>query len=123
MIKARPVRRPNHRAYMPLPLGAPFLPVISEVIIKKPALSTEALAHEIRNPLTNINLAVEMLKDVVKDESQRLYLEVILRASHKVNKLVNELIMQQKPEKAQVIHYSMHQLLDEVLLMRPTGSS
>jgi len=120
MIKGHPIRRTKPRIYSPIstiPVLAPFIPVIAEVVVKKSDLSTDALAHEIRNPLTNINLSVEMLKDVVTDESQRLYLEVILRASHKVNALIDELIKQQQPEKAQVIHYSMHQLLDEVLLM------
>ncbi|HTD93527.1 MAG TPA: hypothetical protein VK644_06940, partial [Chitinophagaceae bacterium] len=63
MIKGHPIRRTKPRIYSPIstiPVLAPFIPVIAEVVVKKSDLSTDALAHEIRNPLTNINLSVEM---------------------------------------------------------------
>ena len=76
-----------------------------------------ALTHEVRNPLTNITLAVEMLKRLIRDDAQKLYLDIIMRGSLRINSLVNELMKYQQPEIEEVKKYSIHQLLDEVVDM------
>jgi nitrogen-specific signal transduction histidine kinase len=40
-----------------------------------------ALAHEVRNPLATINLAVQMLKAPIKIYDDNLYLAIIIKAS------------------------------------------
>jgi signal transduction histidine kinase len=50
------------------------------------------LAHEIRNPLTNIDLSLEMLLSGVKDDEQKVYMNIIMRSSMRINELTNELI-------------------------------
>ena len=76
--------------------------------------STLALAHEIRNPLTNINLAVEMLRSNPGIENQEMLLDIISRASCKIGDLINSLLSY--PRNGQPGKHSIHQLLDEVLV-------
>ena len=76
-----------------------------------------ALAHEVRNPLTNINLAVEMLNSAIKDEDLKMYVDIIMRSSIRIDKLINDLLRYQETGQAQPEKYSLHQLLDEILAM------
>jgi signal transduction histidine kinase len=95
-----------------------FFPAVPEVIVVQPVLLTAAFAHEIRNPLTNINLAIEMLQEHITDDVQKSYLDIIMRASAKINLQVSELVKQeQHPEQLIPKKYSMNHLLDDVLLM------
>ena len=98
--------------------GRPANPtILPEEVIRQPALFVTALAHEVRNPLTNINLAVDMLECADKDDDPKLYLDIIRRGSARINHLICELLKYQEPDKAQESRYSMHRLLDEVLAM------
>ena len=74
------------------------------------------LAHEIRNPLANINLSVEMLKSELSDIDQKLYLEIINRSSERINILINQLLQYQHLEEVPTGKYSIHKLLDDVLI-------
>lgn len=84
-------------------------------LIPSPVTFTAALVHEIRNPLTNINLAVELLKQRNKDESADLYMDIISRASVQINILIDNLLKQHEEETLKVSIYSVHNLLDEIL--------
>jgi signal transduction histidine kinase len=75
---------------------------------------TTALAHEIRSPLTNINLSVKMLESMEGDENLEMYLAIIARSSVRINELLNELLTDRRAEAEK---HSIHQLLDEVLDM------
>ncbi len=54
------------------------------------------LAHEVRNPLNNIILAVEQL-DGPKFENEKIYLDIVTRNSNRINKLITELLYTSKP--------------------------
>ncbi|MDP4149528.1 MAG: HAMP domain-containing sensor histidine kinase [Bacteroidota bacterium] len=74
-----------------------------------------ALAHEVRNPLSNIGLAVDMLRTPVSKEDQDLYLDIIMRGSARINDLVTGLLTGahaggEKPEK-----FAPGEMLDEAL--------
>lgn len=84
---------------------------------EQPGQFASALAHEVRNPLTNINLAVEMLKRVTRDDTQKIYLDIIMRSCIRINNLINELVQYQLADEAQAEKHSIHQLLDEILAM------
>ena len=73
------------------------------------------LAHELRNPLTNIILTVHMLESKVLDENDRLYMEIIKRSSAKINDLIDDLLKGQKDNEIQTEKHSIHKLLDEVI--------
>jgi PAS domain S-box-containing protein len=55
------------------------------------------LAHEVRNPLTNINLSVEQLEEFIQEENYRIYFDIIKRNSKRINDLVTELLENSKP--------------------------
>ena len=104
------------KSFIDLPIETLY-PIAPGVIVIKPDILTAAFAHEIRNPLTNINLAIEMLNGLLTDDIQRSYLDMIMRASVKINIQVNELVRQEQPEQVISKRHSMNHLLDEVLMM------
>ncbi|MCW3086158.1 MAG: signal transduction histidine kinase, nitrogen specific, NtrB [Bacteroidetes bacterium] len=70
------------------------------IIAEKLAIAgkiARTLAHEVRNPLTNINLSVEQLEEYIHDENYTPYFEIIKRNSKRINALVTELIENSKP--------------------------
>lgn len=50
------------------------------------------LAHEVRNPLNNINLSVEQLMQQENDDDSKLYLEIIKRNGNRIGDLITELL-------------------------------
>jgi len=76
---------------------------------------TSVLAHEIRNPLTSITLAVQMLQSVVTDDKQRACLDIIMRGSVRISGMITELLIPAAAEVQLPEKYSIHDLLDEVL--------
>jgi len=56
------------------------------------------LAHEVRNPLNNINLSLEQLMEEIKSEDANLYLEIITRNSKRIETLITELLGASRPE-------------------------
>ena len=75
------------------------------------------LAHEIRNPLSTINLSAEMLKSTIKDEDQKMFLDMIIRGSQRINDILTDLHSTFKAEVVQPGKNSIHQLIDEVLAL------
>ena len=55
------------------------------------------LAHEVRNPLTSINLSVEQLEEELDVKNNSPFIEIIKRNSKRINDLVSELIENSKP--------------------------
>lgn len=76
-----------------------------------------ALAHEMRNPLTNINLAVDILSESIRDDDQQVLVDIIKRASIRINGLIAELHTSTAAFKSQSGNLSINQLLDKVLAM------
>jgi signal transduction histidine kinase len=76
---------------------------------------TSTLLHEIRNPLTNIHLAIEVLKSTITDDSSRMYLDIIERGSMRINEQLTSLLVPTGNKDIQSEEYSIHQLLNEVL--------
>ncbi len=50
------------------------------------------LAHEVRNPLNNINLAIEHLLEVPINNDHALYLDIVQRNSKRIGDLITELL-------------------------------
>jgi signal transduction histidine kinase len=85
--------------------------------IEEPNQLASALAHEVRNPLATINLAVQMLKSPKKVLDQMLYLDIIIKASGQINDLITDLLKTPQSGEMQLEKYTMHQLLDEALAL------
>ena len=77
-----------------------------------------ALAHEVRNPLATINLAVQILKSPNRVLDHKVYLDIILKASGQINDLITDLLTSWQPGERQLEKCTIHQLLDEALAMR-----
>ena len=75
------------------------------------------IAHEVRNPLTNINLAAEQLKSELEptDESAGFLFEIISRNSNRINQLISELLNSTKFSELNFNKTSINDLLDEAL--------
>lgn len=73
------------------------------------------LAHEIRNPLTNINLSLEGMLEVGLDESLITYADIIKRNSHRINDLISELLNSSKSVNIVPELINLNVLLQEVM--------
>jgi len=74
------------------------------------------LAHEIRNPLNNITLAVEQLKTPSDDEEIQNYLVgIVQRNCTRINKIITELLDLTKPLELKFEKHSLQEILDESL--------
>lgn len=56
------------------------------------------MAHEVRNPLTNINLACEQLRAEVEDKDSEIFFSMIRRNSERINQLVTDLLATTRAE-------------------------
>ena len=76
------------------------------------------IAHEVRNPLTNINLAVDQLKTEVvlqQDETSEMLFAMIKRNSTRINQLISDLLNSTKFSELTYEKISINDLLDETL--------
>jgi signal transduction histidine kinase len=74
------------------------------------------MAHEIRNPLTNIGLASEQLRsDTNSNAEQAIFFDMIDRNAKRINQLVSDLLNSTKFTQLQVEDISINDLIDEVL--------
>ena len=74
------------------------------------------IAHEIRNPLTNIDLSASHLEhDGLEKEDKKTFLEIIARNSRRINELINELLSATRFSDLQYEPVLVHDLLDESL--------
>jgi len=71
------------------------------------------LAHEVRNPLNNINLSAEQLQaEGSVSGNDRVYLEIIQRNSNRIGDLITELLNSSKPTEVAFQDYSLQSILD-----------
>jgi signal transduction histidine kinase len=74
------------------------------------------IAHEIRNPLTNIDLSASHLEnDKLGPEDRKTFLDIIARNSRRINELINELLSATKFSDLNYDEIRVNDLLDETL--------
>ncbi len=75
------------------------------------------IAHEVRNPLTNINLAMDQLRTdlPVEDENATYLFEMITRNTSRINQLISDLLASTKFAELKQEKTSIYTLLDETL--------
>ncbi len=74
----------------------------------------KSIAHEIRNPLTNITLASEHLKTEV-DESAELFLDMITRNSKRIEDLIRKLMDSARQAALTKTPSNINNILDEAV--------
>ncbi len=73
------------------------------------------LAHEVRNPINNINLACEHLINTDTSDEHALYLEIIHRNSNRINGLINELLNSSRPSEIQKKNTILQSMIDKIV--------
>lgn len=71
------------------------------------------LAHEIRNPLTNIHLSLDHLRASGVDESQDNYYGIIQRNARRIGAIISELLDTARPTEMLLQPTSLQDILDE----------
>ena len=73
------------------------------------------LAHEIRNPLTNINLSLDHLRYQNLEQAQQHFLDIILRNSKRINDILSDLLASSTPSKLTLVPNNLQDIVDESL--------
>lgn len=73
------------------------------------------LAHEIRNPLTNIGLSLEGIMDKNPDEGQLPFIDIIRRGSKRINDIISELLNSSKAVELKSELVDLNELVNEVI--------
>lgn len=97
----------NDDVYIPLAVSLKSKKHIDEFIA--------FLAHEVRNPLSNINLSTEMLNAAIEEEELKNYVAIISRSSSRINDLITRLLNYRKPDEEDEVKSSVNQIVNEVL--------
>lgn len=71
------------------------------------------LAHEIRNPLTNIHLSLDHLRTDDTDETQLNYFGIIQRNAKRIGAIISELLDTARPSDMILKNTSLQDILDE----------
>ena len=77
------------------------------------------IAHEVRNPLTNLSLALEQLKDEIENEVEdaELYFNIVRRNSERIGKLISDLLNSSKPKALNLEFKKINQTLENSLVL------
>ncbi len=73
------------------------------------------MAHEVRNPLSNIMLSTEQLERVVDDTEAKTCLDIISRNSKRIGNLISELLNSSRRDPVSVEKRSLQNILDETI--------
>ena len=75
-----------------------------------------SIAHEIRNPLGNVSMAVQQLGEAFTENSPwAKHIEVIIRNTERINFLITELLNCARPPKLNMQSYDIHKILENIL--------
>lgn len=77
---------------------------------------SRTIAHEVRNPLTNINLATEHLRSEIPPAAETdILFDMITRNSNRINELINDLLNSTKAAQLSFSKVSINDMLDQSL--------
>ena len=71
------------------------------------------LAHEVRNPLNNINLSIEQLKQEINVQDVGIYFEIVSRNSRRITDIISELLDNSGPTEIVLKKDNLQNILDE----------
>jgi signal transduction histidine kinase len=86
-----------------------------KIIKDTPLPLIAALAHEVRNPLTCINICTEMLKSKISNKNKVIYIDIIKRNTSKINNLIYDLITFREADQSRTEKHSLHEVINEVI--------
>jgi len=75
-----------------------------------------SIAHDVRNPLTNINLVQEQLSEAIEeDDTVELYLDIIKRNTQKINHFIHKMLRCSKPPELHLQPHRLYVILEKAL--------
>lgn len=75
-----------------------------------------SIAHEVRNPLTNINLALEQFSvELPENDTLDIYFDIIKRNTQRINQLITEMLNSSKPSQLNPGRHNLNDILDRTL--------
>jgi len=77
------------------------------------------IAHEVRNPLTNLTLAFDQLKEEISPQNAdiKLYSEIIERNAARIEQLISEMLSSSKPRELNLELTPVTEILDQTLAL------
>jgi len=77
------------------------------------------IAHEVRNPLTNLTLAFDQLKEEIASQNPdiKLYSEIIERNANRIEQLISEMLNSSKPRELNLELAPITEILDQTLAL------
>jgi len=75
------------------------------------------LAHEVRNPLNNINMSVDQLLTEKRSEDDHIYFDIVQRNSKRIDNLITELLESSRPYDLNFQPYDLKEIMEETLSM------
>lgn len=74
----------------------------------------QTLAHEVRNPLNNINLSVEQLAHEIPSSDENLiYMDIIQRNSKRIGDIITELLNSSRPSEMSMERKPLQEIMDD----------
>lgn len=75
-----------------------------------------SIAHEVRNPLTNINLALEQFSvELPENDTLDIYFDIIKRNTQRINQLITQMLNSSKPFQLNLEKHNLNHVLDKTL--------
>ena len=71
------------------------------------------LAHEVRNPLNNINLSLEQLRPEIQNGDSQIYFDILSRNSKRIEDLINELLSTSRPAQLVEQKLPLQNIIDQ----------
>lgn len=77
------------------------------------------IAHEVRNPLTNLRLALDQLKDELPEgfNEGNFFIDIIQRNADRIQQLINDLLQSSRPKELKIASENIHNVIDETLTL------
>jgi len=72
------------------------------------------LAHEVRNPLSNIHMSLEQLSATTKPDD-KIYIDIIERNGRRINDLITELLTSSRPTEINFSKLALQNVIDETI--------
>lgn len=94
---------------------------VERELIQAEKLSTtgriaRTIAHEVRNPLTNLNLALDQLKEeFTSNENTKIYTDILDRNLNRIEELISELLRSSRPKELQLSKTPLSAVLNETV--------
>ena len=73
------------------------------------------VGHEVRNPLTNIQLALDQLESEGIIPEQQVYLDILRRNSHRIGQLITEMLHTSRPLEMKMVLGSVNDVLADAV--------